>query len=151
MIHGPIYNSGNDGERWLCREQIAARGCSVWRCYRHVSRDKLVSIAWLSPPQTLWLGLLTYIQDNGSHLFIALTPNKHHDYPRRTPFLPPPPVWSSSGLVIITLTSWVLIGFKHVSGNWQAAKPPGVDFMANHYPKAKNCRHVLKHILKKGF
>ena len=72
----------------------------------------------------LGLRLLTYIQDDGSHLFIALTPNEHHDYPRRAPFVRPPLVWSSSGLVIITLTSWVVIGFKRVSGSWQAAKPP---------------------------
>ena len=81
----------------------------------------------------LGLRLLTYIQDDGSHLFIALTPNEHHDYPRRAPFVRPPLVWSSSSLVIITLTSrnWIQ------GCVWQLAcgqATQGSIFMANRYP-----------------
>ena len=91
----------------------------------------------------LGLRLLTYIQDDGSHLFIAPTPNEHHDYLRRAPFVGLPLVWSSFGLVIISLTSWVVIGFKRV---WQLAggqATQGSIFMANRYPKANNRRHII--------
>ena len=94
----------------------------------------------IAPPQTLGLRLRTYILDDCSHLFIALIPNEHCDYPRRAPFIRPP--------IGIVWSSWLGDNYPNkLSGNWIYTGSQIMMYFPCHVVTTSRVGHYVIHII----